>query len=133
MVKSSVIIEWYCSELCYFSRLKLDISGTQSPKCLRQKGFQTSSFVYILLSLSFILQLHFIFHISPIAYWTSITLIYDTINPHHYSIFCYLFRKYKDSNWSWSIFNFQLHKKSALLLPKLVFWMPNIWNQKVVF
>ena len=39
----------YCSELCYFSGLKSDILETQPPKCLQQKGFQTSSsFVYMI-------------------------------------------------------------------------------------
>ena len=46
-----------CSELCYFSGLKSDILGTQSPKCLRQKGFQTSSsFVYMIAKSLYILQ-----------------------------------------------------------------------------
>ena len=35
-----------CSELCYFSRLKSDILGTRSPKCLLQKGF-TNQFLFV--------------------------------------------------------------------------------------
>ena len=38
-----------CSELCYFSGLKSDILGTQSLKCLRQKGLHQFSFVYTII------------------------------------------------------------------------------------
>ena len=33
---------WVGALLLFLSRLKSDILGTQSPKCLRQKGFQSS-------------------------------------------------------------------------------------------